>query len=126
MVWQGEKPSSLTKIDDPEVKLFIEKCIAKAPERLSAKELLMDPFLLDVSDEKIFYPLHPNINASGMWLNLLYLMLEMQVSVNFFWFSYNHRIKMADTAGSPNPSTSYRYDRVASSVGRHDHTGIIV
>ena len=56
----------MTKIDDPEVKLFIEKCIAKAPERLSAKELLMDPFLLDVSDEKIFYPLHPNINASGM------------------------------------------------------------
>lgn len=66
MLWQGEKPCSLTKIDDPEVKLFIEKCIAKAPERLSAKELLMDPFLLDVSDEKIFYPLHPNINASGM------------------------------------------------------------
>nr|CAB3459913.1 unnamed protein product [Digitaria exilis] len=27
------------------------------------------------------------------------------------------------TAGSPNPSTSYRYDRVASSVGRHDRTG---
>jgi WNK lysine deficient protein kinase len=26
----------------------------------------MDPFLLDVSDEKIFYPLHPNINTSGM------------------------------------------------------------
>jgi WNK lysine deficient protein kinase len=47
------------------VKLFIEKCIAKATERLSAKELLMDPFLLDVSDEKIFYPLHPNINTSG-------------------------------------------------------------
>ncbi|OEL18468.1 putative serine/threonine-protein kinase WNK2 [Dichanthelium oligosanthes] len=84
---RGEKPGSLAKIDDPEVKLFIEKCIAKAPERLSAKELLMDPFLLDVSDEKIFYPLHP------------------------------------DTTGSPNPSTSYRYDRVASSVGCHDHTG---
>ncbi|RLN00852.1 putative protein kinase superfamily protein [Panicum miliaceum] len=28
-----------------------------------------------------------------------------------------------DTAGSPNKSTSYRYDRVASSVGRHDRTG---
>jgi WNK lysine deficient protein kinase len=54
----------LTKIDDPEVKLFIEKCITKAPERLSAIELLMDPFLLDVGDEKIFYPTHPS--ASGM------------------------------------------------------------
>nr|TKW24730.1 hypothetical protein SEVIR_3G069000v2 [Setaria viridis] len=52
----------------------------------------MDPFLLDVSDEKIFYPLHPNINAS-------------------------------DTAGSPKPSTSYRYDRVTSSGGCHERTG---
>ncbi|CAD6334954.1 unnamed protein product [Miscanthus lutarioriparius] len=90
-VSDGEKPGSLAKIDDPEVKLFIEKCIAKATERLSAKELLMDPFLLDVSDEKIFYPLHPNINTS-------------------------------DT-GSPKPSSSFRYDRVASSVGRHDCSG---
>lgn len=90
-VSDGEKPGSLAKIDDPEVKLFIEKCIAKATERLSAKELLMDPFLLDVSDEKIFYPLHPNINTS-------------------------------DT-GSPKPSSSFRYDRVASCVGRHDHSG---
>ncbi|KAJ1261184.1 hypothetical protein BS78_09G008200 [Paspalum vaginatum] len=91
-VSDGEKPGSLAKIGDPEVKLFIEKCIAKVHERLSAKELLMDPFLLDVSDEKIFYPPHPNISRS-------------------------------DTAGSPNPSTSFRYDRVASSVGRHDCTG---
>jgi WNK lysine deficient protein kinase len=51
-IWQGEKPGSLAKIDDPKVKLFIEKCIAKATKRLSANELLMDLFLLDVSDEK--------------------------------------------------------------------------
>jgi WNK lysine deficient protein kinase len=64
-IWQGEKPGSLAKIGDPEVKLFIEKCIAKVDERLLANELLMDPFLLDVSDEKIFYPVHPNINTTG-------------------------------------------------------------
>uniref|UniRef100_A0A0A9E141 non-specific serine/threonine protein kinase n=1 Tax=Arundo donax TaxID=35708 RepID=A0A0A9E141_ARUDO len=52
----------------------------------------MDPFLLDVDHEKIFYPLHPNINTS-------------------------------DTAGSPSPSTSHRYDRASSSVGRHERTG---
>ncbi|TVT99661.1 hypothetical protein EJB05_34452 [Eragrostis curvula] len=92
-VTDGEKPSSLAKIDDPQVKFFIEKCIAKAPQRLSAKDLLLDPFLLDVDDEKIFYPLHQNNNAP-------------------------------DTAGNSNPSTSYRYDRVAS-IGRHDHTGSI-
>jgi len=32
---------------------------------------------------------------------------------------------MADT-GSPKPSSSFRYDRVASSVGRHDRSGIVV
>lgn len=31
---------------DPGVKAFIEKCIANVSERLPAKALLMDPFLL--------------------------------------------------------------------------------
>lgn len=30
---------------DPDVKLFIEKCLVPASQRLSAKELLKDPFL---------------------------------------------------------------------------------
>lgn len=30
---------------DPQVRTFIEKCIAKVSQRLSAKELLDDPFL---------------------------------------------------------------------------------
>lgn len=30
---------------DPEVRKFVEKCLASASERLHAKELLMDPFL---------------------------------------------------------------------------------
>uniref|UniRef100_A0A0D9WBW0 non-specific serine/threonine protein kinase n=1 Tax=Leersia perrieri TaxID=77586 RepID=A0A0D9WBW0_9ORYZ len=64
-VSDGEKPSSLAKIEDPEVRFFIEKCIAKASHRLSAQELLMDPFLRDVDGEKIFYPLQSNMKASG-------------------------------------------------------------
>ncbi|CAI9754649.1 unnamed protein product [Fraxinus pennsylvanica] len=44
-VTAGIKPASLGKVKDPVVKAFIEKCIAKVSERLSAKELLMDPFL---------------------------------------------------------------------------------
>uniref|UniRef100_A0A0E0KXL3 non-specific serine/threonine protein kinase n=1 Tax=Oryza punctata TaxID=4537 RepID=A0A0E0KXL3_ORYPU len=63
-VSDGEKPSSLAKIEDPEVRFFIEKCIAKASHRLSAQELLMDPFLRDVDGEKIFYPLQSNMKAS--------------------------------------------------------------
>ncbi|MBA0702981.1 hypothetical protein Goari_026921 [Gossypium aridum] len=46
----GIKPASLAKVTDPGVKLFIEKCIAKASERLSAKELLRDPFLQPVEE----------------------------------------------------------------------------
>ncbi|XP_074565864.1 putative serine/threonine-protein kinase WNK3 isoform X2 [Curcuma longa] len=44
-VTSGMKPASLTKVKDPEVKKFIEQCIANVSERLSAKELLQDPFL---------------------------------------------------------------------------------
>ncbi|KAF7838273.1 putative serine/threonine-protein kinase WNK3 isoform X1 [Senna tora] len=49
-VTSGIKPASLAKVKDPGVKAFIEKCIAHVSERLPAKELLMDPFLLP-SDE---------------------------------------------------------------------------
>lgn len=65
VILQGEKPGSLAKIEDPEVKFFIEKCITQASERLSAEELLVDPFLLDVDDERIFYPVQSNTNTSG-------------------------------------------------------------
>ncbi|TVU27976.1 hypothetical protein EJB05_19482 [Eragrostis curvula] len=41
----GVKPAALGKIADPQVKQFIEKCLAPASERLSAKELLQDPFI---------------------------------------------------------------------------------
>ncbi|XP_073284194.1 probable serine/threonine-protein kinase WNK3 [Primulina huaijiensis] len=45
-VTAGIKPASLEKVKDPGVRSFIEKCIAEVSERLSARELLMDPFLL--------------------------------------------------------------------------------
>ncbi|KAL5192395.1 putative serine/threonine-protein kinase WNK6 [Glycine soja] len=41
----GIKPVGLSKLKDPEVKSFIEKCLVPASQRLSAKELLMDHFL---------------------------------------------------------------------------------
>lgn len=47
---KGIKPASLAKVKDPRVKAFIEKCIAKASERLPAKKLLVDPFLLSDED----------------------------------------------------------------------------
>ncbi|CAN0889521.1 Probable serine/threonine-protein kinase WNK4 [Linum grandiflorum] len=44
-VTSGIKPASLSKVRDPQVKEFIEKCLLPASRRLSAKELLQDPFL---------------------------------------------------------------------------------
>ncbi|CAH2036216.1 unnamed protein product [Thlaspi arvense] len=44
-VSSGIKPASLSKVKDPEVMEFIQKCLLPASERLSAKELLNDSFL---------------------------------------------------------------------------------
>ncbi|KAF7837290.1 putative serine/threonine-protein kinase WNK9 isoform X1 [Senna tora] len=44
-VVSGKKPESLYKVKNPEVRQFVEKCLATASLRLSAKELLEDPFL---------------------------------------------------------------------------------
>ncbi|KAK8366381.1 hypothetical protein V6Z12_A02G116000 [Gossypium hirsutum] len=45
-VSSGIKPASLGKVNDPQVKQFIEKCLLPASIRLPAAELLKDPFLL--------------------------------------------------------------------------------
>ncbi|XP_004299123.1 PREDICTED: probable serine/threonine-protein kinase WNK9 isoform X1 [Fragaria vesca subsp. vesca] len=44
-VINGKKPEALYKVKDPEVSRFVDKCLASASHRLSAKELLRDPFL---------------------------------------------------------------------------------
>ncbi|KAL8123409.1 putative serine/threonine-protein kinase WNK3 isoform X2 [Apium graveolens] len=65
-VTSGIKPASLIKVKDPGVRAFIEKCIAKASDRLSAKELLADPFLLSDNDtEAIDQSLQPNHQREG-------------------------------------------------------------
>ncbi|KAH6838039.1 with no lysine kinase 1 [Perilla frutescens var. hirtella] len=44
-VISGKKPDALYKVKDPEVRRFVEKCLATVSYRLSAWELLNDPFL---------------------------------------------------------------------------------
>ncbi|GLT55292.1 hypothetical protein SLA2020_284290 [Shorea laevis] len=44
-VISGKKPESLYKVKDPEVRQFVEKCLATVSRRLPARELLKDPFL---------------------------------------------------------------------------------
>ncbi|KAL8215945.1 hypothetical protein R6Q57_022782 [Mikania cordata] len=64
-VTSGVKPASLSKVKDPDIKSFVEKCIAKAPDRLSAKELLMDPFLLDEHKDIVNKPGQSNSIPDG-------------------------------------------------------------
>ncbi|KAE8684171.1 putative serine/threonine-protein kinase WNK1 [Hibiscus syriacus] len=42
---KGRKPDALYKVKDPEVRQLVEKCLATVSLRLSARELLADPFL---------------------------------------------------------------------------------
>lgn len=46
-VISGTKPEALYKVNDPMVRQFVEKCLTTASLRLSARELLNDPFLRD-------------------------------------------------------------------------------
>ncbi|KAL7596028.1 serine/threonine-protein kinase WNK8 isoform X1 [Lactuca sativa] len=73
-VSSGIKPLGLSKVKDPEVKEFIEKCLVPVSERLPAKELLKDPFLNPDSNmkERVCQPVKikstnlPKVNLSPM------------------------------------------------------------
>ncbi|KAK7306853.1 hypothetical protein VNO77_44813 [Canavalia gladiata] len=52
-VTSGIKPAALAKVNDPEVKQFIEKCLVPACMRLRASELLKDPFLATENTKEI-------------------------------------------------------------------------
>ncbi|CAG7876680.1 hypothetical protein BRARA_E02005 [Brassica rapa] len=46
-VTSGKKPEAFYLVKDPEVRAFVEKCLATVTSRLTALELLQDPFLQD-------------------------------------------------------------------------------
>lgn len=51
-VTAGIKPQGLNKVKDPEMKDFIEKCIAQPRARPSASDLLKDPFFSELNDDE--------------------------------------------------------------------------
>ncbi|XP_075483898.1 putative serine/threonine-protein kinase WNK10 isoform X1 [Primulina tabacum] len=67
-VTSGIKPAALGTVKDPEVKDFIEKCLAPAPQRLSAAELLKGSFLLS-DDHKDFTCAPPRISDVSKSMN---------------------------------------------------------
>ncbi|OIW06651.1 hypothetical protein TanjilG_04045 [Lupinus angustifolius] len=63
-VVSGKLPEALYKVDDPEVRRFVEKCLATVSLRLSAKELLEDPFL-HIDDSGSDFHCSSNTSMSG-------------------------------------------------------------
>lgn len=50
-VTMGIQPRAMNKVTDPEVKAFIEKCIAQPRARPSASDLLEDPFFSELDND---------------------------------------------------------------------------
>lgn len=87
---KGIKPASLAKVKDPEVRAFIEKCISKVSDRLSARELLMDPFLQSI-DEIKGCSLQPPSTGAGPILGLpLFLDIWLIYQTLFIYIVSNH------------------------------------
>uniref|UniRef100_A0A251T822 non-specific serine/threonine protein kinase n=2 Tax=Helianthus annuus TaxID=4232 RepID=A0A251T822_HELAN len=51
-VTSGAMPQAFNKVNDPELKAFIERCIGQPRARPSASDLLQDPFLVITSSEE--------------------------------------------------------------------------
>ncbi|XP_038905142.1 probable serine/threonine-protein kinase WNK11 [Benincasa hispida] len=51
-VSSGIKPQALDKVKDPEVKAFIENCLAESRARPSAADLLRHPFFEEIDDDE--------------------------------------------------------------------------
>ena len=64
------KPAALSKIVNPEVKHFIEKCLVPASKRLSAKELLQDPFLCSNNANCFFGTMIPSSTPKAVEISL--------------------------------------------------------
>ncbi|XVF31192.1 hypothetical protein REPUB_Repub16aG0124400 [Reevesia pubescens] len=85
-VISGRKPDVLYKVKDPEVRQFVEKCLATVSLRLSARELLNDPFLQIDDCESDLRPLEygRELDEMGPFIRQPYL--ELHHSSN----SYSH------------------------------------
>ncbi|KAL2466926.1 putative serine/threonine-protein kinase WNK11 [Abeliophyllum distichum] len=51
-VTSGVRPQAMNKVKNPEVKAFIEKCLAQPRARPSAADLLKDPFFDGIDDDE--------------------------------------------------------------------------
>ncbi|KDP25235.1 hypothetical protein JCGZ_20391 [Jatropha curcas] len=111
-VTSGIKPASLSKVNDPQVKQFIEKCLVPASMRLPAIELLKDPFLATEnpnSKEFLSASLHlPDLMSKQV--NLLQSESHpMDIDANHKKLSISSCTKSFDEALQPSASELQRF-----------------
>ncbi|XP_062168994.1 serine/threonine-protein kinase WNK8-like isoform X2 [Alnus glutinosa] len=103
-VTTGIKPASLGKVNDPQVKQFIEKCLVPASMRLTAMELLKDPFLATGNSKDLI--------CDSLWLsnNLPVLVNPLQLESHAMDIDSNCKMLSAGSStktinGTSNSST---------------------
>ncbi|KAJ0014230.1 hypothetical protein Pint_20555 [Pistacia integerrima] len=89
-VVSGKKPDALYKVKDPEVRQFVEKCLATVSLRLSARELLNDPFLQIDDCESDLSLLHYGRETNDVGPLLRHPYLELHHSNNSFSNGYSN------------------------------------
>ncbi|XP_052194466.1 LOW QUALITY PROTEIN: probable serine/threonine-protein kinase WNK9 [Diospyros lotus] len=79
-VISGKKPDAFYKVKDPEVRQFVEKCLATVSLRLSARELLNDPFLQmeDCESDLRLTEFHGEVDSVDPLLRQPYLQLDYE------------------------------------------------
>ncbi|XAR63618.1 Non-specific serine/threonine protein kinase [Bertholletia excelsa] len=85
-VISGKKPDALYKVMDPEIRQFVEKCLATVSLRLSARELLNDPFL-QIDD------CEPDLRPPECWREMDYadpLLRQPYLSLDYQGNSYGN------------------------------------
>ncbi|KAL9683565.1 hypothetical protein QQ045_015387 [Rhodiola kirilowii] len=101
-VTSGIKPASLDKVKDLEVKQFIEKCLRPSSSRLSASELLDDPFLIPENSKSKLPPESLNLPLA-MQKSIVHPKLEalpMDIDYNSKMSSTNTYVGRANDTSS--------------------------
>ena len=78
--FQGKKPDALYKVKDLEVRVFVEKCLATVSTRLSARELLNDPFLQMDGCDSLLMPIDYYSEYDEVNNGLDYCLIDNEVS----------------------------------------------
>lgn len=105
-VISGKKPNALYKVKDPEVRQFIEKCLATVSSRLSARELLNDPFLQidDYEDDSRLTDCISEFDGLGSLIRQPFLEHYNSLSDSSYYNGYSNGIDLESYECGYNPS----------------------